>query len=397
MIDVLGMSARGWSDLPERLKSIVHEADVLIGSPRHLALVPEKRGQRRETWPSPLRDGVPDLLARWTGKRVVALASGDPLVAGVGSTLIEVLGADQVRVHSALSSVALARARMGWSDDSVEVIRLRGDDVDQVRRAIFPARRLIILSRDADSPTEIAAVLTDTGFGNSRLTVLSDLETELESRVDSLARDRRGTASALNLVCVECVGPAVGSLVPGLPDEVFDHDGQLTKRHVRASALAHLMPRPGQLLWDLGAGAGSIGIEWLRAHPSCRAVAVEQQTERAKRIQANARALGVPGLQVVNARAEEILAQLPQPDAVFIGGGATKQLIASCWAALPDGGRLVIHSVTQETELIMAQAWRDHGGELTRLLIERLEPIGRFSGWQPARPIVQWSAIKGSV
>ncbi len=226
-----------------------------------------------------------------------------------------------MRIHPAPSSVALARARMGWADDSVEVIRLRGDDVDLVRRAIFPARRLIILSRDSDSPAEIAAVLTDSGFGESRVTVLGDLDSDVESRVDSLARDRHAAAPALNVVCVDCVGPGFGSLAPGLPDQAFDHDGQLTKRDVRASALAHLMPRPGQLLWDIGAGAGSIAIEWLRCHPSCRAVAVEQQIERAKRIQANARALGVPGLSVVNAEAEDILDELPRPDAVFIGGG----------------------------------------------------------------------------
>ena len=393
---MVGLGARGWPDLPTRLQSLVRHAEVVFGSPRQLNLVPAFPGQQRESWPSPLREGLPELLGQVLGRRIVALASGDPLAFGIGSTLIDILGTGQVRVHPALSSVTLARARMGWADDSVEVVRLRGDDVDQVRRAVFPARRLIILSRDSDSPAEIAAVLTDSGFGESRLTVLGDLDSDVESRVDSLARDRPGPAPALNAVCVECVGPGSGSLAPGLPDQEFEHDGQLTKRDVRASALAHLMPRPGQLLWDVGAGAGSIAIEWLRCHPSCRAVAVEQQNERAKRIQANARALGVPSLSVVNAVAAEILDELPRPDAIFIGGGATSEIISRCWAALPEGGRMVIHSVTQETELIMAQCRRDHGGELTRISVEHLVPIGRYSGWQPARPVVQWSAVKES-
>ena len=394
MIEVVGVNGRGWPDIPFRLQSLIKRAEVVLGSPRHLKLVPAFPGQQREAWPSPLREGLPGLLARFPERRIVALASGDPLVAGIGSTLIDILGAGQVRIHPLLSSVAVARARMGWADESVEVVRLRGDDVDQVRRAIFPARRLIILSRDADSPAEIAAVLTDCGFGESRVTVLGDLESDVESRVDSLARDRRAAAPPLNVVCVDCVGPGFGTLAPGLPDQAFDHDGQLTKRDVRASALAHLMPRPGQLLWDIGAGAGSIAIEWLRCHPSCRAVAVEQQVDRAKRIRANARALGVPGLSVVTAVAEEILAELPQPDAVFIGGGATWQLLSRCWEALPEGGRIVVHSITQETEMIMAHCWRDHGGELTRISVEHLEPIGRYSGWHPARPVVQWSAVK---
>ena len=396
MIDVVGVSARGWPDIPTPLQSLIKRAEVVLGSPRHLKLVPAFAGQQREVWPSPLREGLTELVARFPDRRIVALASGDPLVSGIGSTLVEILGVSRVRIHTAPSSVALARARMGWADDSVEVIRLRGDDVDLVRRAIFPARRLIILSRDSDSPAEIAAVLTQSGFGESRVTVLGDLDSDVESRVDSLARDRHAAAPALNVVCVDCVGPGFGSLAPGLPDQAFDHDGQLTKRDVRASALAHLMPRPGQLLWDIGAGAGSIAIEWLRCHPSCRAVAVEQQIERAKRIQANARALGVPGLSVVNAEAVDILDDLPRPDAVFIGGGSTWEMISRCWEALAGGGRMVVHSVTQETEMIMAHCRREHGGELTRISVEHLEPIGRYTGWQPARPVVQWSAIKES-
>lgn len=394
MVDVVGLSARGWKDLPVRLQTLIERAEVLVGSPRHLALVPFVAGQQRTTLPVPVREGLVALLGAVDHRRVAVLASGDPLLAGIGTTLVEELGADHVRIHPAVSSVALARARMGWDAESAEVIRLRGDDVDQLRRQLGPDRRLVVLSRDADSPVEIAAVLVDAGFGASRLTVLSDLDTDDETRVERTADAWTGAAPALNLVCIECVGQPTGSLAAGVPDDWFDHDGQLTKRDVRASALAHLMPRPGERLWDVGAGAGSIAIEWLRAHPTCRAVALERDQGRAKRIEGNARRLGVPGLAVVVGEAPKALIGLPGPDAVFVGGGASAETLETCWAALPSGGRLVVHAVTQETEMIISQAWRDHGGVLTRITVEHLEPIGHYHGWKPARAVVQWSVAK---
>ena len=184
------------------------------------------------------------------------------------------------------------------------------------------------------------------------------------------------------------------SLIPGLPDAAFDHDGQLTKRDLRASALAHLAPQPGQLLWDVGAGAGSIAIEWLRSDPSCRAVAVERDHDRVKRIEVNARRLGVPGLGIVHGEAPEELVGLPQPDAIFVGGGATVEVVDACWSALRTGGRLVVHAVTVETEMIITGHWRRLGGELTRIGVERLEPIGGHHGWKPSRAVVQWSVTK---
>jgi len=391
---VVGLSARGWDDLPVRLQNLVERAEVLVGSPRHLALVPLVSGQQRTTLPVPVREGLVALLGAVDHRRVVVLASGDPLLAGIGTTLVDEVGADQVYIHPAVSSVALARARMGWDAESVEVIRLRGDDVDQIRRQLGPRRRLVVLSRDGGSAAEIAAVLVAAGFGASRLTVLSDLDTDDETRVERTADAWTGAAPALNLVCVECVGPPTESLAAGVPDDWFDHDGQLTKRDVRASALAHLMPRPGERLWDVGAGAGSVAIEWLRAHPTCRAVALERDQARAKRIDANARRLGVPRLAVVVGEAPAALAGLPAPDAIFVGGGASTQTLETCWAALPSGGRLVGHAVTQETEMIISQAWRDHGGVLTRILVEHLEPIGGYHGWKPARAVVQWSGTK---
>lgn len=392
---MVGLTARGWSDLPKRLRATIQSAEVLLGSPRLVDLIPPFPAQQRLAWPSPLRDALPMFLSHVEGRRVVALASGDPLVAGIGSTLVDVLGAAEVRIHPAVSSVALARARMGWPEESTQLVRLRGEDLDTVRRFLFHGRRLIILSRDAESPGEIAQLLTDEGYGDSTITVLGDLDTEAESRSDVAARDWAGPAPTLNVICVVCAGTARGaSLAPGLPDEVFDHDGQLTKRDLRASALAHLMPRPGELLWDVGAGAGSIAIEWLRSDPGCRAIAIEHDLARVKRIRGNAEALGVPGLEVLHAEAPDAFARLPRPHAVFVGGGATRATLERSWSALRSGGRLVGHAVTQEAEMIMIDCWKRYGGELARLSVEHLEPIGRYHGWRPARAVVQWSAVK---
>jgi precorrin-6Y C5,15-methyltransferase (decarboxylating) len=395
VIEVVGLSARGWSDLPERLRSLIQQAEVLIGSPRHLDLIPRSPAQQRRAWPTPLREGLPTLLRSVDGRRVVVLASGDPLLAGIGTTLIEMLGTSEVRIHPAVSSVALARARMGWSEESTQSVRLRGDDLDRVRRSLFPERRLIILSRDAASPAAIAQLLTEEGYGDSMITILGDLGTEAESRMEVAAREWAGLAPALNVVCVSCVGHGeAASLAPGLPDEAFDHDGQLTKRDLRASALGRLMPRPGELLWDVGAGAGSIAIEWMRCDPSCHAIAVERNLARVKRIRRNAEALGVPGLEVRHGEAPDALASLPRPHAVFVGGGGTAETLDRSWVALRPAGRMVVHAVTQETEMILVNCWNRFGGELSRLSVEHLEPIGRYHGWRPARAVVQWSSMK---
>ena len=397
MIEVVGLSARGWQDLPKRLRATIRYAEVLLGSRRHFNLIPSFPDQQRLPWPTPLREGLPTLLSQVGDRRVVALASGDPLVAGIGSTLVDMLGADAVHIHPAVSSVALARARMGWPEETTELIRLRGGDLDGVRRYLFPGQCLIILSRDGDSPAKVAQLVTDAGYGDSTITVLGDLDTEAESRLVVMARDWTGRAPTLNVICVACAGAgSAASLAPGLPDDIFDHDGQLTKRDLRAAALARLMPRPGDLLWDVGAGAGSIAIEWLRTDSRCRAIAIERDGDRVKRIRGNAEALGVPGLDVLHGEAPDALTSLEMPDAVFVGGGGTFETLEQAWSALRGGGRLVVHAVTQETEVIIVDCWRRYGGQLTRHSVEHLEPIGRYHGWRPARPVVQWSAIKGS-
>jgi precorrin-6Y C5,15-methyltransferase (decarboxylating) len=280
---------------------------------------------------------------------------------------------------------------VGWDAETVETVRLRTeDDVDLLRRWLFPGQRILVLSRDGGSPAAIARLLAETGHGDSAVTVLSNLGAPEEAR-----HSVHDAVPALNVVAIEVRGDSpYASLACGLPDEAYQHDGQLTKRDVRASALAHLLPRPGELLWDIGAGAGSIGIEWARAHPRCRAIAVERDPDRAKRIAANAAQLGVPGLTVVQATAQQALAELPRPDAIFVGGGADGSVLDACWTALRPGGRLVAHAVTLETEAAITARWRDRGGDLTRIALEHLERIGGYHGWKPARPVVQWSVTK---
>jgi precorrin-6Y C5,15-methyltransferase (decarboxylating) len=397
VIEVVGIGAGGWDSLGAAERALVLAARRVLGGARHLELLPEVAGQERVPWPSDLRARLPRLVDGHRERPVVVLASGDPLLAGVGATLVELFGAEAVRVRPAVSSVALAAARMGWAAGTYTVVRLRGQDVDLLRRELYDGRRLLVLSRDARTPAEVAAVLTEDGYGFSRLTVLGELGAATESRADTVATAWSGRAPDLNIACVQCVagsGAAGGSLAPGLPDEAFDHDGQLTKRDLRASALAHLLPRPGELLWDVGAGAGSVAIEWMRSDPSCGAVAVEQHEQRVKRIRGNAARLGVPGLRTVRGVAPAALVDLPRPHAVFVGGGATEETLDQVWSALLPGGRLVVHAVTQETEMVLAARWRRYGGELTRVAVEHLEAIGSFHGWKPARAVVQWGVTK---
>lgn len=388
---VVGIGADGWAGLSASARDSVTSASVVLGGPRHLDLLPDVPGQRREPWPSPLREGLPALLASLDGP-VVALASGDPLVSGVGTTLIDLLGADRVRIVPAVSSVALARAELGWPAESCAVVTVVGRSAALVLRELAPGRRVLVLSSDETTPAEVADLLAQAGYGASAMHVLSDLGSGDFSRTDGIASAWSGTSPRLNVIGLELAGPPAGGWVAGLPDDAFEHDGQLTKRDLRASALSRLAPAPDEHLWDVGAGAGSVGIEWMRAHPTCTATAIEGNPERSARIALNARALGVPGLQVVTGRAPDALAGLPTPDAIFVGGGATSPgLLGTCLAALPAGGRLVVHGVTLETEQLLAAAYREHGGELTRISVETSAPIGAFTGWTPARAVTQWA------
>ena len=368
-VTVVGIGADGWSGLDPERRRAVTSADVLLGGERHLDLVPLGVEAERRPWPSPLRDGLPGLLEELEGRRVVALASGDPLVSGIGTTLVSVLGADRVEVLPAVSSVALARARMRWSAESSQTVSLVGRDVHRVAAGLRDGARLLVLCSDASTPEAVADLLTDQGYGTSVLTALTDLGAGTERRVEGVAATWSSAVGSqevgdLTVLAVEvrAAGARALPLVPGLPDDAFEHDGQVTKRDVRASALARLAPTPGALLWDVGAGAGSVAVEWARTHPSCRAVAVERDPERAERIGRNVRRLGVPDVRVVQGSAPDALADLEAPDAVFVGGGATVDgVLDACWEALRPGGRLLVHGVTLETEQMLV-AWRGRVG-----------------------------------
>ncbi|MEE1841532.1 precorrin-6y C5,15-methyltransferase (decarboxylating) subunit CbiE [Streptomyces sp. JV190] len=398
---VVGIGADGWAGLPDAGRAALADAQVLIGGARQLALLPPSCRGQRVPWPSPLRPAVPGLLAAHAGSRIAVLASGDPMFYGIGRALTEVLGPDGLRILPHPSSVSYACARIGWPVEDTETVTLVGRPAARLAAALHDGRRVLVLSADADTPAVVAGLLRERGFGPSRLRVLEQLggaeETCLGGTADHWPHP---PGDPLNIIAVECRrapgAPRLGA-VPGLPDEAYEHDGQLTKRHIRAATLGVLAPAPGELLWDIGGGSGSIAIEWMRSHPSCRAVTVERDPARAARIVRNADRLGVPALRVVTGRAPGDLAGLPAPDAVFIGGGLTAPgLLEACWDALGPGGRLVANTVTLESEALLAEAHRRHGGDLVRLAVAHAVPVGGFTGWRQAMPVTQWSVRKPS-
>lgn len=430
---VVGVGADGWPGLTGAAIAALRAAELIVGSERQLELLPGELTAEREAWPSPLLPAVPGLIERSAQTRVVVLASGDPMFHGIGATLRRHTANLRIVPHP--SSISLAAARLGWSLPDVDVLSLVTAPVEQLHPLIHPGRRILILSRDGDTPGRVAELLARRGYGDSRLTVLGSLGSPSESVRRLLAKETAGergpagekgavggkggagekgaegvSGSAadgdqgsagfdpLNVVAVECVagvGAARRSRVPGLPDDAYDSDGQLTKREVRAVTLAVLGPQPGELLWDVGAGSGSIAIEWMRVHPACRAIAVESDSARAARIVANAAALGVPALRVVEGRAPGVLDGLPAPDVAFIGGGVTRAgLVEAVWGALPSGGRLVANAVTLESESEIAQHYAVFGGELTRVAVSRGKPVGGFTGWHTMMPVTIWSVVK---
>lgn len=396
-IVVVGIGADGWSGLGETARAAIRAADEVVGSARQLALLPDDVAHRR-AWPTPMDPLIDELVAG--GSQITCvLASGDPMLHGIGATLARRAGADRLRVHPHPSAFALACARLGWPAAEVELISAVARPPEVIVRVLQPGRRVVAYATGADGAAGLARVLRERGFGFSRFVVLERLGSPAEQILDSTAEawgDR--TADPLHAVAVECRAEAAASAyarVPGLPDAAYESDGQLTKRHVRAVTLSALAPNPGELLWDVGAGSGSISIEWLRAEPTARAVALEARADRAARARANAMNLGVPELDVRVGHAPAALAGLPTPDAIFIGGGITTPgLLDACWTALEPGGRIVANTVTLEGEQVVSMARAERGGTLTRLEIAHAEPVGGFTGWRALMPVVQWSARK---
>lgn len=396
-IDVVGIGADGWDGLAPASRDAVAAAEVLFGSSRQLDSVPlDASGAQRIPWPTPLLPTLGSTLDEHAGRRRCVLASGDPMFHGIGVTLARLVGAEALRVFPHPSSVSLACARLGWSLPDVEVVSLVARDPATVLPALHPSARLIVLAENDTTPTAVATLLRENGFGDARMTVLESLGGPTERVRSATAGDwRADDVDPLNVIAVEV--PVTGprrTRNPGLPDDAYSGDGQLTKREVRALTLAALDPAPGERLWDVGGGSGSIAIEWMRTHPRCRADTFERVPERARTIADNARASGVPGLEIHGA-APAALTDAPTPDAIFVGGGATAPgMLDACWAALRPGGRMVVNAVTAETEALVFHWFTEHGGTLRRIQIQRGEPVGGFTGWRPQMPVTQWCVVR---
>ncbi|MHC8375260.1 precorrin-6y C5,15-methyltransferase (decarboxylating) subunit CbiE [Pseudomonas sp. MDT1-16] len=395
-LTVVGIAEDGFKGLGKNARRALMGASRIVGGQRQLDLLPVCIRGERQLWPSPF--SLAPVLER-RGEAVCVLASGDPMFYGVGASLARQVPSAEMLVLPAPSSCSLAAARLGWPMQDVATLSLVARPLAALNAHLFSGVRLLLLSNDGQSPAAVAALLRERGFGSSRLSVLEHLGGTAERRVDSTANDWNDPAIAdLNVIAVECLADANTprlSRLAGLPDSAFKHDGQLTKRDVRAITLARLAPTPGEVLWDVGAGSGSIGIEWMRAHPSCRALAIEADEGRQLLIEHNRDALGVPGLQLIRGSAPQALAGLERPDAIFIGGGVTREgVLDTCWAELKPGGRLIANAVTLQSEMTL-MTWREqHGGELTRIHIAQAQPLGDFDTWRQALPITLLEVTK---
>ncbi|NNA86273.1 precorrin-6y C5,15-methyltransferase (decarboxylating) subunit CbiE [Pseudomonas fragi] len=395
-LTVVGIGEDGFAGLGKNARRALLGASRVIGSQRQLDLLPACIRAERQTWPRPF--ALAPVLAQGNTPTCV-LASGDPMLFGVGASLARVVAREDMQVLPAPSSFSLAAARMGWPLQDVVTLSVVARPVAALNAHLHSGVRLLVLSNDASSPAIIARLMREQGFGPSRLTVLEHLGGPAERRVEASASDWKDPpVAALNLIAIDCLADASArplSRIGGLPDSAFEHDGQLTKRDVRAVTLARLAPLPGQLLWDVGAGSGSIGIEWMRTWPSCRTLAIEADEGRQQLIERNRDALGVPGLQLIRGKAPQALAGLERPDAIFIGGGVTREgVLDTCWQQLKPGGRLVANAVTLQSEMLL-MSWRErHGGELTRIHIAQVQPLGEFDTWRQALPITLLDVTK---
>lgn len=391
---IIGIGEDGVGSLSNAARALVRGAELVVGGRRHLSLAGALIEGETLAWPTPMADALPALLAR-RGRAVAVLASGDPYCYGVGTMLTALVPMAETVCHPAPSAFSLACARLGWAAQEATTTSFCGRPLAAMTPLLQPGARVLALSADASTPATLAGLLVGHGFGASGMHVMEALGGPHE-------RVRRTTAAGfdlvgihpLNLVALELIGPGT-PLCNGLPDALFEHDGQLTRREIRAVTLSSLAPRRGERLWDVGGGAGSIGIEWMLSHPANSAITIEPDAERAARIGRNAEHLGVPTLQVVVGAAPDALVDLAAPDAIFLGGGAHRPgVIDAAWAALPAAGRIVANAITIETEAALLAARARHGGTLLRLALERLDQVGGMSAYRPAMTVTQWSAVK---
>jgi precorrin-6Y C5,15-methyltransferase (decarboxylating) len=391
-LSIVGIGEDGVDGLGAVARGLVSGAEIVFGGKRHLDLAGALIRGAVRPWPSPFDRAVAEVVEQ-RGRPVCVLASGDPFFYGVGATLVRHVDPAETLVVPGSSSFSLAAARLGWPLQETAWLSLNGRPLDLIRPHLHPGARILALTPDGAGPGALAALLADSGFGGSQVTVLEALGGPRERiRTTRAGGFALADVDALNVVALEIEatpGARILARTPGLSDVLFEHDGQITKREIRAVTLSSLAPRRSELLWDIGAGAGSVAIEWMLADTSMRAIAIEQRADRAARIRRNAAVFGVPGLEVIEGRAPDALAGLPQPHAIFIGGGATFSLDAAI-AALRSGGRLVVNAVTLQTETLLSARHAALGGDLVRIALSRADAVGEETGWRPALPITQW-------
>ena len=394
-LHVVGIGEDGMAGLSPAARTLVEEAEVILGGDRHHGLSLEVKAERI-AWPSPF-DAMIETIRSFRGKRAVVLVTGDPLWYSVGARIMRALPEGSIRFHPQLSSFQLAACRMGWSMADIETLTVHGRAKEQILPFFQPDARFLVLTKDRTTPGDVARLLVEHGFGDSAMTALAHLGGPRESRHDGAARDWDAEIPDFHLLAIHCRLDRGGHWLPrlaGLPDSAFQHDGKMTKREVRAITLAKLAPRRGALLWDIGCGCGSVAIEWMRAAPEARAIGLEPQAARRAIAAANALELGTPKLDLRDAHAPEGLDGLPPPDAVFLGGGLSEETFIRAWHALRDHGRLVANAVTLESEALLLDWHSRHGGEMVRLAVSRVGPVGERHGWRPQMAVTQWSLEK---
>ncbi len=397
-LSLIGIGEGGIEEFSQSARTLVASAELVVGGRRHLTLADRLIQGERLAWPSPLEQALPSILAR-RGQPVVVLASGDPFHYGIGARLAQAVPAREILCLPGPSAFSLAAARLAWSLPDTDCLTLCGRPLESLAPHLQPRRHLLVLSADETTPGKVAAYLTERGFGDSRLHLLEALGGPVERIRQTKAKNFWiADAHRLNLLGIEVAAAPEALVIPpvgGLDDSLFESDGQLTKREVRAVTLSSLAPRPGELLWDIGCGSGSIAIEWLLRHPANRATGIEPNERRRTTALKNAANLGVPWLELLAGSAPEALAGLEAPDAIFIGGGGTAEgLLDAAWSALKPGGRLVANAVTIETESRLSHCFNALGGSLNRLSLERADSVGRFHAFRPAMTVTQWSCRK---
>lgn len=393
-LTIVGLGEDGLNGLSDASRDALLGGELVMGAARHLAILPELSCEVLE-WPVPFADGIALLLAQ-RGRRVVLLASGNPFWFGAGSSVARHLARWEWVALPGPSTFALAAAELGWPLETLACLGLHAAPLSRLRPHLAVGTRALVLLRDGAAAGDLAAYLAGLGFGATRLHVMEALGGP-RARVRAVIAAEYALEDVMHPVIVGLEVAGQGAAVPvasGLPDEMFAHDGQITKRAVRALSLSALAPRAGELLWDIGAGSGSVGIEWLLAHPRMRAIGFEMDPVRAARARENAHALGVDRLAVIEGRVPDVLQGQPLPDAVFIGGGVTDAVLARLWKMLPHGVRVVANAVTLESEALLMQWHARAGGDLMRLEVSQAAPLGTKRGWRAAYPIVQWRVVR---